>query len=136
MDERKGVIKMYRERLHDSGRLSVYSMLVWKYKAISGRFEQSLFEDNLHLFNTHVHTCLPGCRPAVCSCTRSCQPQCSSEPLLGDWTRQSFPLPPLEKREENTERERERVRNKQCKGKEADRGKETARRVKENGRES
>lgn len=43
------------------------------------------------------HTSLPGSRPAVCSCTRSCQPQYSSEPLPGDWTRQSFPLPPLEK---------------------------------------
>lgn len=48
--------------------------------------------------HTRLHALLPGCRRAVCSCTRSCQPQCSSEPLPGDWTRQSFPLPPLEKR--------------------------------------
>lgn len=73
------------------------------------------------IFSTHK--CLPGCRPAVCSCTRNCQPQCSSERLPGDWTRQSFPLPPLEKRNEN--KERERVRKKSSAG-------ERDRRVKEN----
>lgn len=61
--------------------------------------------------HTHVYTCLPGYRPAVCSCTRSCQLQCSSVPLPGDWTRQSFPLPPLEKRKEIGERE---IKNKSC----------------------
>lgn len=61
----------------------------------------SVCSDTGYIFS---HTCLPGCHPTVCSCTSSCQLQCSSEPLPEDWTRQSFLLPPLEKRKENRKR--------------------------------
>lgn len=56
----------------------------------------------------------PGCRPAVCSYTRSCQPQCSSGPLPGDWTHQSSPPPPLKKVQRERDGEKWALRRQGC----------------------
>src|SRR4029434_9715867 len=53
---------------------------------------------------------LPECRPAACSCTRSCPPRCSAELPPAGWKHRNFPPLPLPQKKGPEQRGRERKR--------------------------